>query len=413
MDVTTALNRLFELVKEGESKKKGPEILVQEETTEEKETEKKLKEVIMEHARSIQEHTQKMRDLEKAFEEQKKENSERRKKLATNEVLIEAGKRRVAVALLQEPYVGAAKKMRSHQGVRIFQNANHGEGTVKAVIAVFDPNLKVKPTPAKKAAVASPGAASVESAKAGPSTSPAHPASPSPNKSPNKIPPSAPLKLKFKNPPPETRTVTTRRASTEVLIYSPPAQKIKNTSRTAEAKALVTKAKILLGQSGNIRKDIKSEVTVVVEKLYKLVKEGENKKRDLETTPQDDQIEETDREEKLGAAMRDHTRAIQEHIAKKNDLEKALEAQMKERTGQESTTSYAQAVASHTTNTQKTPIRSTMHSMVVTSREETETGEEVLNKVRQVVNAKEGWIKVERVRKAKDRKVILGFGSKE
>ncbi|CAB3260495.1 unnamed protein product, partial [Arctia plantaginis] len=125
-----------------------------------------------------------MRDLEKALEEQKKENLERvtplsyaeavasygtdtsrtpgkrtvhsiivtskedtetgdevltrvrkavdakegwRKKLATNEVLIEAGKRRVAIALLQEPYVGAAKEMRSHQGVRIFQNANHGE----------------------------------------------------------------------------------------------------------------------------------------------------------------------------------------------------------------------------------------------------------------------------------------------
>ncbi|CAB3260117.1 unnamed protein product, partial [Arctia plantaginis] len=32
-----------------------------------------------------------------------------RKKLATSEVLIEAGKRKVAVALLQEPYVGGLK----------------------------------------------------------------------------------------------------------------------------------------------------------------------------------------------------------------------------------------------------------------------------------------------------------------
>ncbi|CAB3241213.1 unnamed protein product [Arctia plantaginis] len=70
-----------------------------------------------------------------------------RKKLATNELLIEATKRRVSAALLQEPYVGGSKEMRSHRGVRIFQNTNCGEGTVKAAIAVFDPNLKVKQYP--------------------------------------------------------------------------------------------------------------------------------------------------------------------------------------------------------------------------------------------------------------------------
>ena len=37
-----------------------------------------------------------------------------------------------------------------------------------------------------------------------------------------------------------------------------------------------------------------------------------------------------------------------------------------------------------------------------------ETGEEVLDRVRKAVDAKEGWIKVERVRKAKDAKIILG-----
>lgn len=43
-----------------------------------------------------------------------------RKKLATNELLIEAEKRGAAVALIQEPYVGEAKVIRSHRGVRIF-----------------------------------------------------------------------------------------------------------------------------------------------------------------------------------------------------------------------------------------------------------------------------------------------------
>ncbi|CAB3256932.1 unnamed protein product [Arctia plantaginis] len=54
-----------------------------------------------------------------------------------------------------------------------------------------------------------------------------------------------------------------------------------------------------------------------------------------------------------------------------------------------------------------------MHSMVVTSNEETESSEEVLNRIRKAMDAKEGWIKVERVRKAKDRKVVLGFSSRE
>lgn len=50
--------------------------------------------------------------------------------------------------------------------------------------------------------------------------------------------------------------------------------------------------------------------------------------------------------------------------------------------------------------------------MVVTSTDETETGEEVLVKVRKAVDAKEGWVKVERVRKAKGRKIIMGLETK-
>lgn len=54
-----------------------------------------------------------------------------------------------------------------------------------------------------------------------------------------------------------------------------------------------------------------------------------------------------------------------------------------------------------------------MHSVVVTSTDETETGEEGLSCIRTAVDAKEGWVTVQRARKAKDRKVILGFMSKE
>lgn len=66
-----------------------------------------------------------------------------RKKLATNELMIEASKRKIAAALIQEPYVGGTKSMSGFKGARIFQNISPGEGTVKAAIAIFDPNLKV------------------------------------------------------------------------------------------------------------------------------------------------------------------------------------------------------------------------------------------------------------------------------
>lgn len=51
----------------------------------------------------------------------------------------------------------------------------------------------------------------------------------------------------------------------------------------------------------------------------------------------------------------------------------------------------------------------TLHSMVITSKDETETGDEVMEKVRRAADAKEGWVRVERIRKAKDRKIIMGF----
>lgn len=65
-------------------------------------------------------------------------------------MLLKAVVRRVAVALLQEPYVSGAKEMRNRQGVCLYQNANRwppDPRTVKAAIAVFNEHLKIKPYP--------------------------------------------------------------------------------------------------------------------------------------------------------------------------------------------------------------------------------------------------------------------------
>ncbi|CAB3256933.1 unnamed protein product [Arctia plantaginis] len=66
-----------------------------------------------------------------------------RKELATAELLGVAEERKVAIALIQEPYVGSIRRMRDYRGVRIFQALDDGSGTVKAAIAVFEQDLDV------------------------------------------------------------------------------------------------------------------------------------------------------------------------------------------------------------------------------------------------------------------------------
>lgn len=60
---------------------------------------------------------------------------------------MEAKKRRVDVALLQEPYVGSQGRVRDHRGVRIFQGINGQGAVIKSAIAVFNDGWVVTPCP--------------------------------------------------------------------------------------------------------------------------------------------------------------------------------------------------------------------------------------------------------------------------
>lgn len=66
-----------------------------------------------------------------------------KKKLAMEELMIEAKTRKTTVALIQEPYVVAGRSARSYPGVRLYHNHASGEGTIKAMIAVFDAKIDV------------------------------------------------------------------------------------------------------------------------------------------------------------------------------------------------------------------------------------------------------------------------------
>lgn len=194
---------------------------------------------------------------------------------------------------------------------------------------------------------------------------------------------------------------TARRASTEAQT-SPPRQ-TKYADKTAEARACLHKAKLHLKNSRNLKTDIKTEVTQAIDRLYNLVKEleEENKGKGGKATKMETEEREKTGNSEVMAKMEENTRILLDNSKKIDELRAAL---------QEKTT-YADVVTNKQSNA--LPERNALHSIIVTSEEETDTGEEVLSKVREAIDAKEGWVKVTRVRKAKDRKIIMSCDSKE
>lgn len=69
---------------------------------------------------------------------------------------------------------------------------------------------------------------------------------------------------------------------------------------------------------------------------------------------------------------------------------------------------YASAAAAPPIAPVPVERESALHSIIIESKNEAATSEEVMEEVRGAVKATDGWVTVERVRKTKDRKVILG-----
>lgn len=61
----------------------------------------------------------------------------------------------------------------------------------------------------------------------------------------------------------------------------------------------------------------------------------------------------------------------------------------------------------------KRPEIKELHSIIVTSEVVTDTSQDVINKIRKAVNAKETGIRVDKIRKARDQKVIISCEVKE
>lgn len=189
-------------------------------------------------------------------------------------------------------------------------------------------------------------------------------------------------------------------------------------TRTAEAKYCLVTAKQHLANSRNLKTDIKSGVVAAVNRLYILVKDleaelkakgaGKGDKEKEKQSGEGDDVGLHQHQKALQAHMTEHIKKLEESSKKIDELTEALESQRK---AMENAT-YAGVAAGNGTR-QTAGSRGPLHSVVVTSTDETVSGEEVLEKIRKAADAKDGWITVEKVRKAKDRKVIMGFRTKE
>lgn len=188
-------------------------------------------------------------------------------------------------------------------------------------------------------------------------------------------------------------------------------------NRTAEAKSCLIKAKQHLTNSRNLKTDIKNGVVEAINRLYALVKELEAEQKVKGVGKAEEEKQRADEGADVGLDkhqkalqfhMKEHMRKLEENSKKMEELKEALESQRK---AMENVT-YA-TVAATSSGRQTAQNRGSLHSVVVTSTDETISGEEVLEKIRKAADAKEGWISVEKVRRAKDRKVIMGFRTKE
>lgn len=188
---------------------------------------------------------------------------------------------------------------------------------------------------------------------------------------------------------PEERPPPASRLSSPTESFS----NSKLSNRLDRANELVREAKQHLNQARNLKTEIKNDAFKVIDKLFGLIKEGE-----LELSKRD-QAKETEKskEEDLAKIIEQHAKLIKENNQKMEQLKETLE--------QNEPRTYASVVG---VQTQRKPSPGALHSVVVTSRDETETGDEILERIRKVVDAKEGGVKIDRIRKARDRKVIVG-----
>ncbi|KAL0858961.1 hypothetical protein ABMA27_010821 [Loxostege sticticalis] len=214
----------------------------------------------------------------------------------------------------------------------------------------------------------------------------------------------------------ESKTAA-RRASTEASVVSPGPrpETAKPTDRVTQARRLLAKAKSHVSESRNLRSDLKTGITQALDGLFALVKEmaaaatAPEKEIDINKKAERSTLEQGS----LGLEGNELLRMMKEQGEKidktQREMEKLKETIVLQHEAARQQLTYAAAAAAAAPPVKPTVERkSALHSIMIESKDELETGDEVMRQVREAVNAKDGWVTVERVKKVKDKKVILG-----
>ncbi|XP_068631472.1 uncharacterized protein [Battus philenor] len=197
--------------------------------------------------------------------------------------------------------------------------------------------------------------------------------------------------------------------------------------RIKEARACLNKAKLNLGMSRNLKSEIKEVVVNALDRLYQLVKEaeltkgnqtrvltqetdaepaskGSEEKVDRVAPPTEpSQVQHTATERELLLRLDSHARLLEANTKELQNLKESLKTVK----AQENKGTYASVAAGPAKGPQ---LRSEpTHSVAVSSG--SDTGDQVLGKIRSALNATKTGIQIDRVRKIRDGKVIIGCGS--
>ncbi|KAJ0169716.1 hypothetical protein K1T71_014901 [Dendrolimus kikuchii] len=220
----------------------------------------------------------------------------------------------------------------------------------------------------------------------------------------------------------------------------------RQSSRMKDAKTSYDKANECLSNSRNLKTEIKQGVQGAMDRLYALIKEmdrdmregrmksagnkvemGEREiqRREMETQTEGQGPEQEDREKvkqsekdferekaDLIQKMGEHASLIRENLERMNNLSQVIQknsVDMSEVGAPKP--SYASVAAVRPGA--KPPTYRTLHSVAVTSGKGHRSAEETLKEVQQALDAKQGGLEVERVRKARDGRIIISCRTEE
>lgn len=222
---------------------------------------------------------------------------------------------------------------------------------------------------------------------------------------------------------PEKPTVRARATSLTVPLNNNAVQKSKElvsgSKRVVEARGKIKETRKKMDENLNMKKDVKMAIHECLEFLMKLLKESEDDRekgqgleliREIEDASKSDRIgtneERTRQDMEIMKLMEGHSKLLRESKEEMNKLKDMLGAHQELMKG-----SYASVAAGP-------PIlkprgRTAVHSVIVSSEDDKETGDQVLDKIREAVNAREEGMQIDKIRKAKDRKIIIGCGTEE